>query len=97
MAEKFDYIIFNPPYLGKVGKEKALKNKKEELPFLDDGQILSFLNNVKKYARKGFLLILSDANENYKEYLKVAKSLGAREISSKKFFFEKITLLRADF
>lgn len=97
ISEKFDYVIFNPPYLGKPNKGEKLSNKKAELPFLDDGQISIFLEYVKKYARKGFLLILSDANENYKIYLKKAKSLGAKEISYKKFFFEKIVLLRADF
>ncbi len=83
--ESFDYVVFNPPYLG--GDELR---KRKESSLYDKGVVFRFLKEVGGYFRRGFILILSTANENYYEYEKALKERGAFISSKQRFFFEEL-------
>ncbi len=93
-SKKFDYVAFNAPYLGTDSERKG----KREKSLYDKGQIDEYIRNVKKYAKKGFVLVLSDANEKFEDYLSLLKrKFKVMKISKRHFFFENIYCIRINF
>ncbi|PIT84034.1 hypothetical protein COU37_05245 [Candidatus Micrarchaeota archaeon CG10_big_fil_rev_8_21_14_0_10_45_29] len=94
-GEKFDFILFNPPYLPTEEKEKVKGN----LNFAFDGgksgleAVFRFLEEAGKYLKKGgkILLVASDAANLKKLRSKIKKCKFSYKIIGKEsFFFERI-------
>ena len=88
--EKFDLIIFNPPYLPehKYDQEKDTTGGKKGFE-----TIIKFLKQAKKYLNKnGDILLLFSSFSQLKIIIEKAESLGykLKELSSKKLFFEEL-------
>ncbi|MDP3026423.1 MAG: methyltransferase [Nanoarchaeota archaeon] len=88
--EKFDLIIFNPPYLPehKYDKEKDTTGGKKGFE-----TILAFLQQAKPFLNKeGAILLLFSSFSQPKIIIEKAESLGykTKELSSKKLFFEEL-------
>ena len=90
IKEKFDFIVFNPPYLPelKYDKEKDTTGGK-----LGDETILKFLRQIKNHLNKNgkvFLLLssLTPRTRIKKELEK--QNLICKKIAEKKLFFEKL-------
>lgn len=88
--EKFDLIIFNPPYLPehKYDKEKDTTGGKKGYE-----TILAFLQQAKPFLNKeGAILLLFSSYSQPKTIIEKAENLGykAKELSSKKLFFEEL-------
>ncbi|MFN3910203.1 MAG: HemK2/MTQ2 family protein methyltransferase [Candidatus Anstonellaceae archaeon] len=97
--QKFDFIIFNPPYLP-TKKEEKIKNSLN-LAF-DGGEdglrtIERFLKDAKKFLKKnGFIyLVVSDLADLLK-LKRLIKKFGycAKVIGEERFFFERILLYK---
>lgn len=93
--EKFDLIIFNPPYLPVLPSESP--ESKLELAW-DGGPngreiINTFLREFQEYLKpKGRLLFLQSSLSDEEKTLKKLKNEFEVEIEKKEFFFEKIYL-----
>lgn len=90
--EKFNLIIFNPPYLpkNKYDKQKDTSGGKQ-----GDETILKFLNQSKRYLdKKGkIILLLSSLTPKLKINNLIKKlKLKKRRIAEKKLFFERLEL-----
>jgi HemK-related putative methylase len=88
--EKFDLIIFNPPYLPehKYDKEKDTTGGKKGFE-----TIIKFLKQAKNNLNKnGNILLLFSSFSQPKIIIEKAKLLGykTKELSSKKLFFEEL-------
>ena len=88
--EKFDLIVFNPPYLPehKYDKEKDTTGGKKGFE-----TILNFLKQAKNYLNKnGNILLLFSSFSQPKIIIEKAESLGykTKELSGKKLFFEEL-------
>jgi len=93
IKEKFDLIIFNPPYL----PSKKIKDKR-----IDGGEqgteiIEKFLKQAKIYLKKNgkTLLICSSLNNNV-ENLFDKYNYRYKKIDEKKMFFEKLFLYKLE-
>lgn len=102
---KFDWILFNPPYLPTAKEEKI--NGEINLAF-DGGKsglekIKKFVKNASQYLKKdgGLLIIASNLTDKQKdgieETIKILNKNGFKVdiIEEQSFFFERIALLRA--
>lgn len=96
---KFDYILFNPPYLPTTPNEK-LKNN---LNYAFDGgktgnKIISvFLKQFEKYLNsKGAILVLLSSLNNPEKIIKKLKTkkFKTKILEKQNYFFEQIMLLR---
>jgi len=93
---KFDFIVFNPPYLPehKYDKQPDTSGGK-----LGDETILGFLKQAKKHLNKGgriFLLLSSlTPHERINNYLD--KNFLFKKLSEKKLFFEILEILVISF
>jgi len=89
IKEKFDLIIFNPPYLSeyKHDKEKDTSGGKK-----GDETILSFLNQARKHLTKdGNILLLLSSLTPKKQINKITKKYyQKKKIAEKKLFFETL-------
>ena len=88
--QKFDLIIFNPPYLPehKYDKEKDTTGGKKGFE-----TIISFLEQAKSHLNnKSLILLLFSSLSQPKIIIEKAKSLGyeLKELSSKNLFFEEL-------
>ncbi len=88
--EKFNLIIFNPPYLpeDKYDREKDTTGGKKGYE-----TIIKFLKQAKIYLSKdGTILLLSSSLSKPKIIIKKAKELGYKMklLANKKLFFEEI-------
>lgn len=102
ISGKFNYILFNPPYLP-TKKSERLKNKDENAAYDGgNGGLSVFLRFCKEayehLAPKGKVAVIATSLNNGIE--KVQKELSAhigetRIVSEEKFFFEKIALIEA--
>lgn len=92
VKEKFDFIVFNPPYV-----------PSEEIKWVDldggeKGRVIidKFLPEVKKHLkRKGVLLLLLSSLNKPNEVSSILKKDGfsVKVISKKKLFFEELVVL----
>ncbi|MFH1500559.1 MAG: HemK2/MTQ2 family protein methyltransferase [archaeon] len=90
LKEKFDLIIFNPPYLpeGKYDKEKDTTGGKN-----GDEIILRFLKKAKKYLNtNGEILLLTSSLTPMKKINKELKTYKVKLIAAKKLFFEELRI-----
>ena len=86
LDEKFNTIIFNPPYLISDGiKELDLDGGKDGREVID-----RFLNQVKSHVLKDNKIILLESSLNH--YEKDAERLDAK-VFTKDMFFEKLAVL----
>ena len=99
-GEKFDAILFNPPYLPTAEDEK-LKNSQENAAY-DGGKsgmrtISRFLKDAHAFlSPKGSILIVATSLGGVdKKIASISQKMGmpSKEISCEKFFFEKISVL----
>jgi len=93
IKEKFDLIMFNPPYLpeDKHDKEKDTSGGKK-----GDETIISFLNQAKSHLTKdGEILLLLSSLTPRKEINKITKKYyKKKKIADKKLFFENLEVWR---
>jgi len=92
IEDKFDLIIFNPPYLPEIkfDKEKDITGGKK-----GDETILSFLKQVKSHlTKKGkIFLLLSSLTPAARIRTEIEKQkLISRKIAEKKLFFELLEI-----
>ena len=91
VKNKFENVVFNPPYLSKLGEE----GEGDETYLYDKGQIEEFITKAKEYG-SNILILLSDANERFGEYMeKLEKNYEIEYKKSKRFFFEKLWCIKA--
>ena len=95
--EKFNLIIFNPPYLpeDKYDKEKDTTGGKKGYELA-----LSFLKQAKNHLEKdGKILLILSALSNIREFIKKADKLNTKikTIAEKALFFEKLFLFEISF
>ncbi|MEM3074511.1 MAG: methyltransferase [Candidatus Pacearchaeota archaeon] len=88
--EKYDLIIFNPPYLPehKFDKELDITGGK-----IGDETIINFIQDLKEHLTpKGFSLLITSSHTPNNKWIKIAKqkNLKVNKISSKKLFFEEL-------
>ena len=90
IKEKFDLILFNPPYLPEHKHDKKIDTtagkKGNEI-------ILKFLKQAKNHLNKdGKILLLFSSFSKPKKILKTAKELGYKyeKLAEKRIFFEKL-------
>ena len=86
IKDKFDYIIFNPPYLPKDKEDN-------DITLYDKNIIPRFLKQAKSHLNKnGKILIIWSSLNNYKPLLKKLK-YKFKTIKTEKFFFETLEVL----
>lgn len=93
IKEKFDLIIFNPPYLPYDKREDKESSLSTTGGFKGDEIIIKFLNNVKNYINPhGFIILLvSSLTPRYNILSTLKKlSLKRRVLARKKLFMESI-------
>lgn len=86
----FDTIAFNPPYLGKDGTRT-----RDDLSFVDEGQISSFLGSYSPFlnADGRAYLVLSSQNASFAGYMERLKKLnGFGIVEKERYFFEELVL-----
>jgi len=90
VKQKFDLILFNPPYLpeSKYDKEIDTTGGKK-----GDETIIRFIKNLKQHLNKnGKALLLTSSYTPNKEWKSLAKSKGfkVKKLATKGLFFEKL-------
>ena len=90
VPEKFDVIIFNPPYLpeSKYDKEIDTTGGKEGWEIIE-----KFLKEAKRHLKKGgIILLVFSSFTNPNKVLEIAKKLGYKEkmLEKKHYNFEDI-------
>ncbi|MFA5931538.1 MAG: HemK2/MTQ2 family protein methyltransferase [archaeon] len=93
VKEKFDFIVFNPPYV------PSDEIKWVDLDGGEKGRVIidKFLPQVKKYLNKqGVLLLLLSSLNKPNEVSSILKKEGfsVKVIAKKKLFFEELVVLR---
>ena len=91
IKDKFDYIIFNPPYLPED------KDEDEESKLITTGGkrgneiIIKFFNQVKSHLNPNgkILILVSSLTPDIEQILK-SNDLKYKELSNKKLFFEEL-------
>jgi len=102
-GEKFDLIIFNPPYLP-VSEKEEIKEPKDALSLAWDGGktgrkvINKFLESCEEHLKeKGKLLMLGSSLSDYTKTIKKLEEKGFRAgiKARKRFFFEELVVVEA--
>lgn len=100
VKEKFDAIIFNPPYLPTSEQEKL--RDAENFAFdggIDGRKILDvFFKEFESYLVSGGLLLLVQSSLNNLEKTKenlLSKKFSFEILNEEKFFFEKIYVIKS--
>lgn len=91
--EKFDLIIFNPPYLPEDKREPEDSRANTTAGKKGYEIIIKFLKQAKNYlSEKGSILLLFSSFSQPKIIIKKAEDLGynLKELSAKKLFFEEL-------
>lgn len=101
VKEKFDVIIFNPPYLpeddldidiiSETFRRNIIGGKK------GNETIIRFIENLSKYLKKdGYALIVLSSLSHTEEVLEKIKKqkMGYKILAEKKFFFEELYVLK---
>jgi release factor glutamine methyltransferase len=86
----FDTIAFNPPYLGKDDTRT-----RDDLSFVDEGQISSFLGSYPSFlnAQGRAYLVLSSQNAGFAGYMeRLEKMDGFGIVEKERYFFEELAL-----
>ncbi|MEM4360699.1 MAG: class I SAM-dependent methyltransferase [Candidatus Anstonellaceae archaeon] len=97
--QKFDFIIFNPPYLPTEKEDKIKGRINLALDGGEDGLrvIEKFLRDAKKFLKKSgkVYLVVSDLAD-LEKFLKIVKKYNyrAKKIAKEAFFFERIILYK---
>ena len=101
-GDKFDAILFNPPYLPTTREEKlALENENAAYDGGENGLevFLQFAEDVSEHLSQGgkVAVIASSLNDGMKKTVEeLGKRVGKTQIlSEESFFFEKIYLVEA--
>ncbi|MBI5228021.1 methyltransferase [Candidatus Micrarchaeota archaeon] len=99
-GKKFDYILFNPPYLPTEEKEKLSGEINYAYDGGKDGRVVldRFLKDFDKSLKpKGVLFLIQSSLNNLEKTKQMLKKKGfvVEIISEEKFFFEKLYLLKA--
>ncbi|MCX5869024.1 MAG: methyltransferase [Proteobacteria bacterium] len=89
--DKFDLIIFNPPYLP---EDKHDKGQDTSGGKLGDEVIIKFLNQARSYLDKrgDILLLLSSLTPRDRINKIIEKYYKAEKLGEKKIFFEKLEI-----
>lgn len=89
---KFDFIVFNPPYLPEHKHDKQPDTSGGKL---GDEIILEFLKQSKKHLAKDgkIFLLLSSLTPKNRIYPYLEKNFKFRTVSEKSLFFEKLEIL----
>jgi release factor glutamine methyltransferase len=98
--EKFDFIVFNPPYLPIDTRIRSGKwIEKAWCGGLNGRKIIDrFLNSVERYVTEnGRILMVQSSLSNYEVSLERFRELGFRVevLVAKELFFEKIVVIHA--
>ena len=84
--EKFDIIVFNPPYLPTKGEDLAWDGGKDGIEV-----VRKFLKKAKKYLEKnGSIYIILSSLSNIKALKEEFKEYEFEEIAKESFFFERL-------
>jgi release factor glutamine methyltransferase len=100
-GEKFDAIIFNPPYLPTSKSEKLSNNKLNHA--FDGGKtgrtvLDRFLDEFSDFLEPdGVLLLVQSSLNDEEKTIKKLEAFGyaVKIVAEEKFFFEKLSLIRA--
>ena len=95
-SEKFDLIIFNPPYLPEDKREPKESSRATSGGKRGDEIIIRFLKQAKPHLNKDgkILLLLSSLTpKNEINLLMKELNLKSKAIASKKLFFEELEVL----
>jgi len=98
---KFDLVIFNPPYLPTSDEERIGGWLNRAFDGGPEGRdtIGKFLESLRDHlSDSGRALLLVSSLSGLEEVIRKAEELGlkARELSSEKYFFEALYVLRLD-
>ncbi len=90
IEEKFNTIVFNPPYLESIGEDEeelALSGGRKGRTLID-----RFIDSYRGHLldNHAVLLVESDINCYEKDVIR----LGAKIVAQRKFFFEELVVLR---
>jgi len=90
VKEKFDIILFQPPYI--KGKAK----KEIDHTFIENNTVKRFLHVARKYLhKKGYIIMSYSTLGELENMLKIAKTYyKINQIAKKRFLFEKIFLFK---
>jgi release factor glutamine methyltransferase len=99
IAGRFDLVIFNPPYLPTSDEERINGWLNRAFDGGPDGRdtIDRFLESLKEHLSDGGrALLLVSSLSGLEQVIRKAEKLGleARELSSEKYFFEALHVLR---
>ncbi|MCC7552137.1 methyltransferase [Candidatus Micrarchaeota archaeon] len=97
---KFDLIIFNPPYLPTKEEDKVKGELNKALDGGIDGRetLDKFLKNVKKHLKKeGKILLVDSSLDNTKKTIDILEDQGfkVKILETKKMFFEELNIIEA--
>jgi len=98
--EKFDFILFNPPYLPTKKEDRVMGKLNLALDGGRSGRRVldRFLEEFEKYLKpRGQLLLIHSSLNNHKKTIKILdkKKFKVEILETKSFFFEKLYLLKA--
>ncbi len=96
IKEKYNTIIFNPPYLESLPLKELDKKEKREFA-LDGGRkgrelIDLFLKEYKKHVEERHCVLLLESTIN--NFKKDAERLNAEVVGKENFFFEELAVLK---
>ncbi len=98
--KKYDWIVFNPPYLP-TGKNERIKGKLNAA--FDGGRngrrvLDRFLKECRKYLKKsGGLMLLSSSINGHEKTIRILERMGfeVEVLCEERFFFEKLYVVKA--
>ena len=98
--KKYDWIVFNPPYLP-TGKNEKIKGKLNAA--FDGGRngrkvLDRFLKECKKHLKKGGgLVLLSSSLNGHEKTIRTLEKMGfeVEVICEERFFFERLYVIKA--
>ena len=90
VREKFDVILFQPPYI------KGKAEKEIDKTFIENNTVKRFLHVARRYLRKrGYIIMSYSTLGDLKNMLKIAKRYyKINQIAEKRFLLEKIFLFK---
>ncbi|MEK6819381.1 MAG: HemK2/MTQ2 family protein methyltransferase [Nanoarchaeota archaeon] len=97
--EKFDLVIFNPPYLPEDKKEDTESKRATTGGKKGDEIILGFIKNLKKHLNKNAFALLLISSLTPKNKIKKEikeQSLSYEILSEKKLFFEALEVWKIE-